>query len=106
MQVESVESASDAQRAGLQPGDVLVEVDGEPLAAAAEAPLPRWRPGQTVELQIAREGKTQVMKFRVGVSQKVSYRVEEEPHAEPGQLRVREGWLKGETAPASVPGTP
>jgi predicted metalloprotease with PDZ domain len=106
MQVESVESASDAQRAGLLPGDVLLEADGEPLAAAAEAPLPRWRPGQTVELQIAREGKTQIMKFRVGASQKVSYRVEEEPHAEPGQLRVREGWLKGETAPASVSGTP
>lgn len=106
VQVESVEPASDAQRAGLQPGDVLLEADGEPLAAAAEATLPRWRAGQTVKLQIAREGKTQIIKFRVGVSQKVSCRVEEEPHVEPSQLRVREGWLKGETAPASVPGTP
>lgn len=106
MQVDSVEPGSDAQRAGLQPGDILLEVDGEPLPAAAEATLPRWRPGQTVELQIAREGKTQVMQFRVGVSQKVSYRVKEEPNPEPRQLRVREGWLKGETAPAPVPGMP
>jgi predicted metalloprotease with PDZ domain len=106
MQVESVEPASDAQRAGLRPGDVLLGADGELLAAAAEPSLPRWRPGQTVGLQIAREGKTQIIKFSVGVTQKVSYRVEEEPNAEPGQLRVREGWLKGETAPAPIPATP
>jgi predicted metalloprotease with PDZ domain len=106
MQVESVEPGSDAQRAGLQPGDILLEADGEPLAAAAEATLPRWQPGQAVELQIAREGRTRVLKFRIGVNHQISYRVEEDPKAEPGQLRVREGWLKGETTSPTLPRTP
>jgi predicted metalloprotease with PDZ domain len=102
MQVDSVEPGSNAQRAGLRPGDILVKADGKPLAAA-EVALPRWRPGQMIELEAAREGKTQTLRFRVGVSQKVSYRVDEDPHPEPSQSRVREGWLKGETAPAPVP---
>jgi predicted metalloprotease with PDZ domain len=106
IQVESVEPGSDAQRAGLKPGDVLLKADGEPLPASVEATLPRWRPAQTVELQIARGGKSLLIKFKIGVSQQISYRVNEEPHPDPGQLRVREGWLKGQTAPASAPVAP
>jgi predicted metalloprotease with PDZ domain len=106
MQVESVEPGSGAQRAGLEPGDVLLKADGELLAAAPEATMARWRPGQTVELQIARAGKTQVITFKVGVSEKVSYRIKEERNPGPGQLRVREGWLKGEASPAAEPAMP
>jgi predicted metalloprotease with PDZ domain len=100
-QVDSVEEESSAQRAGLQAGDVLLGVDGEPLASGAEAVLPRWRPGQVVSLQLAREGQTQILKLNIGVTHQVSYRVEEDARAQPDQLRVRDGWLKGETIPAA-----
>jgi predicted metalloprotease with PDZ domain len=105
-QVDSVEEESSAQRAGLRAGDVLLEVDGEALAIGAEAALPRWRAGQEVALQVARAGQNQVVKFRIGVSHQVSYRVEEDTQAQPDQLRVREGWLKGETALAAGQGKP
>ena len=105
-QVDSVEEESSAQRAGLQAGDVLLGVDGEPLASGAEAALPRWRSGQAVVLQVTRGGQTQLLKFSIGVTRKVSYRVEEDAQAQPDQLRVRHGWLKGETAPADAQGKP
>jgi hypothetical protein len=57
--------------------------------------LPNWRPGQIVNLQIARNGVTRMVKFRVGANQEVSAQIEEDPQADPGQLRVREGWLDG-----------
>jgi predicted metalloprotease with PDZ domain len=97
LEVDSVDSGSDAQRAGLQPGDVLMMADGDMLPGGANPSLPFWRPGQAVELQIAREGGTHTIKFRIGVNQELSVQIEEDPHASPDQLRVREGWLKGIT---------
>jgi predicted metalloprotease with PDZ domain len=97
LQVDSVDSGSDAERAGLQPGDVLIMANGDLLPAGPNPALPSWRPGQALELQIAREGETHVFKFRVGVNQQISMQIEEDPQASPEQLRVREGWLKGVT---------
>jgi predicted metalloprotease with PDZ domain len=97
LQVDSVDTGSDAQRAGLQTGDVLMMADGDLLPAGADPTLPSWRPGQAVELQIAREGETHVLKFRIGVNQQITIQIEEDPQAGPDALRVREGWLKGVT---------
>jgi predicted metalloprotease with PDZ domain len=97
LQVDSVDTGSDAQRAGLQPGDVLIMADGDLLPAGPNPTLPFWRPGQALELQIAREGETRVLKFRIGVNPQISIQIEEDPQASPDQLRVREGWLKGVT---------
>ncbi len=97
LQVDSVDSGSDAQRAGLQTGDVLMMADGNPLPAGPNPTLPFWRPGQEVELQIEREGETHVLKFRIGVNPQISMQIAEDLQASPDQLRVREGWLKGVT---------
>jgi serine protease Do len=97
LQVDSVDTGSNAERAGLQPGDVLMMADGDLLPAGANPTLPYWRPGQAVELQIARGGESHVLKFRIGVNQEISIQIEEDPQASPDQLRVREGWLKGVT---------
>ena len=97
LQVDSVDTGSDAERAGLQPGDLLMMADGDLLPAGPHPTLPNWRPGQSVELQIGREGATHLLKFRIGVKQQVSVQIQENPQATPDQLRVREGWLKGIT---------
>jgi len=102
LQVDSVEEGSGAQRAGLQPGDVLLMADGDPLPGGAHPTLPYWRPGQAVELHIARQGRSRDLKFRLGVNQQVSFQIEEDPQATPEQLRVRFGWLEGVTN--SLPG--
>jgi len=104
LQVDSVDTGSDAEKAGLQAGDILMMADSNPLGAGANPTLPLWRPGQAVELQIAREGITQLLKLRIGVRHQVSVQIQENARATPGQLRLREGWLKGITN--SSPGQP
>jgi predicted metalloprotease with PDZ domain len=94
-QVDSVDSGSDAERAGLQPGDVVIRVDGELLSGSPISTLPLWRPRQAVELQISRGDGTHVIKLRIGVNQQLSTQLMEEPEAAPSQMRVREGWLTG-----------
>jgi predicted metalloprotease with PDZ domain len=97
LQVDSVDPESAAERAGLLPGDVLMMANGDLLPAGADAAPPLWRPGQALELQIARQGETHVLKFRIGASQEVSIQIREDPQARPEQLHVREGWLTGVT---------
>jgi predicted metalloprotease with PDZ domain len=97
LEVDSVDDGSDAERAGLQEGDVVVSVDGKVLPAGPHPALPLWRPGQPVELQVSRGGETHALNFRVGAKQQVSMQIHEDPHADASQRLVREGWLKGVT---------
>jgi carboxyl-terminal processing protease len=60
LQVVSPIEGSPAQEAGIQAGDVLVAVDGEPLAGKTDeeaAALVRGEPGSSVVVRIRREGQ-------------------------------------------------
>jgi predicted metalloprotease with PDZ domain len=98
LQVDSVDDAGDAARAGLRPGDIVVAADGQPLAGA-HAALPSWPPRQDAELQIKRDGETHTLRFRVGANPQVAVQIQEAAHAGAEQLRVRDGWLQGVTRP-------
>lgn len=57
--VASVSKGSPAEKAGLQPGDVIRQVDGQPIVASGD--LPAWvgqaQPGQQAKLSVWRQGK-------------------------------------------------
>ncbi len=57
--IESVQEDTGAAAADLRPGDIIVEVDGEPLATMSElvAEVRRRAPGEVVELTIVRDGE-------------------------------------------------
>jgi S1-C subfamily serine protease len=49
-----------AHRAGMQPGDVIVAIDGKKIAEAREAliAISNRKPGDRVKLEVLRDGKT------------------------------------------------
>ena len=57
--VASVNKGGPADKAGLEPGDVIRQVDGQPIVASGD--LPAWvgqaQPGQKVHLSVWRQGK-------------------------------------------------
>ncbi|MCE1194464.1 MAG: DegQ family serine endoprotease [Acidovorax sp.] len=57
--VASVSPGSPAEKAGLQPGDVIRQMDGQPIVASGD--LPAWvgqaQPGQQAKLSVWRQGK-------------------------------------------------
>jgi len=57
--VRAVKAGSPAERAGLRPGDVIVGIDGDPVASMAEVVvrLRAQRPGDVVTLRIERAGR-------------------------------------------------
>ena len=65
--VYSVETQGPAERAGIEPGDVIVSVDGHPVASSREflVHFHGKAVGEALDLQIHREGKTSAVSYRV-----------------------------------------
>ncbi|HZP01670.1 MAG TPA: hypothetical protein VFD30_15385 [Terriglobia bacterium] len=98
IRVEEVEANSNAEQAGLKKGDALMKLNHEALD---HVPDERGlRMGEKLEFQVRRGNQVMTIRFDVGARKETVYSVEDIQEATPDQRRVREGWLKGETATA------
>ncbi len=85
--IESVSKESAAEKAGLQPGDVIVAIDGKPVKDALDLQrATKFRARETVEVTFTRADGTMKVKLTVGVWEPA--KPEPEPHA---QVRDRLG---------------
>ena len=84
--VADVTEDSAAEKAGLKAGDVVLELEGEPLASANELSnrVAMYKPGTTVELVIVRNGK------RKTITAKLDKRPEGGPTAGGGAVETQE----------------
>jgi serine protease Do len=66
--ISSVEKDSPAAQAGLEPGDVILSIDGKEIQSSNELPpiVANIRPGTSAKLQIWRKGRTQDIDVKVG----------------------------------------
>ncbi|MBW2447508.1 MAG: trypsin-like peptidase domain-containing protein [Deltaproteobacteria bacterium] len=72
--VNSISSESPARAAGLEPGDLITGMNGEPVEAEKEEDLGDFQrrvaavsPGETIDLAIQRDGETKTLSFALGV---------------------------------------
>ncbi|WP_298094457.1 trypsin-like peptidase domain-containing protein [Brevundimonas sp.] len=67
--VESVTPDAPAEQAGVQEGDLLVGVNGRPVANGTEATraVGSARPGETIRLEVIRDGRRRTINVRSGV---------------------------------------
>ena len=65
-----VDTGGPAQRAGLQPGDVITQVDGQPITTPGvlDAAIAAKQPGQQVQLLVSRYGQSLVLYATLGSS--------------------------------------
>ena len=65
--VNDVVGGAPAEKAGLQPGDVIVGVDGKPVkdSKALQAMIASQQPGREVSLDVVRDGKNQSLKVKL-----------------------------------------
>jgi predicted metalloprotease with PDZ domain len=99
--VETVDSDSNAARAGVSKGDVLVKMNGRLLNALPELLLGKSKGGEKVDFEVRRGNQILNIKYRLEESHITSYRLVEIPHPTDEQLRVRQGWLEGKTGVAA-----
>ncbi len=88
--VSSVEKGSPAAKAGLEPGDVILGIDGKTLASAGDLPaaVALKKPGEAARLQIWRQGATRDIEVRVGSFGDEKVAKLDTPSADKGRLGV------------------
>jgi S1-C subfamily serine protease len=66
--VAKVASGSPADNAGLQTGDVITNIDGQPVSSAKDVRnfVKSHQPGDTIKMTVARNGETRTVSINVG----------------------------------------
>ena len=88
--VSSVEKGSPAEKAGVEPGDVIVKLNGKDVADSAELPaqVADIKPGGTAKLEVIRKGKSQELNVTVGETKDGKVAANDAGQQEPGRLGV------------------
>jgi predicted metalloprotease with PDZ domain len=101
MIVLEVTPGGPAERAGLQVGDSILEINGSPPGQESSEALSTLRPGDAIAVTLQRRrGGEQQLKWKIGSRQEVAYELTDLDHVTPEQRTVRAVWLKGEAQPA------
>ena len=96
-QISSVAPDSGAEKAGVQSGDIILQIEGQPLGRSAMRFLYQHRPGDTVNMRIERDGSPMDVSFPLAQRFVQTYSVTEIANASERQKRIRDGLLRGTT---------
>lgn len=88
--VASVEPGSAAEKAGLQPGDVIRKVDGREIVSSGDlsSTISLSSPGQRVKLEVWRAGARKELSATLGSADKDGIAAADEEGGQPGQGRL------------------
>jgi len=87
--VSSVQKGSAAEKAGLQPGDVIRTANGQPVVASGDLPaiVGLSKPGDKLDMEVWRQGKKVALSARLGeVTEKVAKAQDKSEAAGGGKL--------------------
>ena len=96
--VSGVPRGSPAFEAGINVEDELIAIDGERLPHDFAERIARYRPGDEVEVTIARRGRLRALNVTLGIRPEERYELEVDPNATPIQRRNYQAWLGPESA--------
>ena len=107
LSVGSVAAGGEAERAGLQAGDVIIEIQGKAAGQQSRDELSQLKAGETLTVKIrTRRGNEREFKWKIGSRSQISYEVVNLETVTPEQRARRAAWLKGEAQDDAGPRTP
>jgi predicted metalloprotease with PDZ domain len=98
--VAQVETNSEAEKAGLSIGDVLLEINGHEPGPDFERKLQQLRAGDTLKLRVRGENGERQLQWKVGAREEVEFELQDVENMSTQQKASRAAWLKGECQPA------
>lgn len=86
--VSSVDAGGPAAKAGLEPGDVILALNGKEIASSGELPplVANTRPGETVKLKIWRKGAAKDVDVKVAALKDAKVSADDSKEAPAGRL--------------------
>jgi len=95
MSVIAVTPGGEAERAGLQIGDAITEIQGKVASEESNQQLARMNPGDTISIKIRSEGSVRELHWKIGGRQEISYQVKDVDQVTPEEGTHRGAWLQG-----------
>jgi len=100
MAVAAVAPGSEAEQAGLQVGDTILELQGKPAGQESRQELSRLNPGDTLTVKVrSRRAGERELRWKISSRQEVSYEVKDLERVTVDQHARRVAWLRGEAQP-------
>jgi predicted metalloprotease with PDZ domain len=97
-EVSEVTPGGAAEIAGIEEGDVVIAADGAPLPRYAPFWIAEHKPGQTVQVRVARGGKELTLSLKFGSREETVYHVAPVSNPTAKERTILEGLLRGTTA--------
>jgi predicted metalloprotease with PDZ domain len=92
-----VKRGSAAEKAGLSPGDSIVEINGHAVSRDFDMQLARLRPGDMLRLQIKNSLGKRDLQWKVGAGDEMQFELNNMDNLTPQQKARRAAWLRGES---------
>ena len=105
MSVTEMTAGGEAERAGLRPGDVILEIQGKGASEESQQQLARLNPGDTVTVRVRSNGQERELRWKATGRQELSYQVKDLDKVTAEQRTHRAAWLRGEAESAANMGT-
>jgi predicted metalloprotease with PDZ domain len=97
MAVAAVTAGSEAERAGLQTGDTILEINGKSAGQESSDEMARFAAGDTITMKVrGRRAGERELKWKVGNREEISYEIKDMENVTAEQHARRAAWLKGE----------
>jgi predicted metalloprotease with PDZ domain len=97
MTVAAVTVGSEAERAGLQVSETILEINGKMAGQESSQEISRLSPGDTIAVKVrGRRGGEREMRWKVGSHEEISYQLKDLENITAEQRLRRAAWLKGE----------
>jgi predicted metalloprotease with PDZ domain len=104
MTVGAVTVASGAERAGLEAGDTIVAINGNPPGQEFSEETTGLAAGDTITVKVrSHRGIERELKWKVGAREELTYELKDMDKVSPQQQARRTAWLKGEAQAGSAP---
>ena len=100
--VVSVTRGSEAERAGLSTGDLVLEMDGHAASRDFDVELARLRPGDMLRLQIKNALGKRDLQWKLGASELVHFELNDMDNVTAQRKKRREAWFRGESEISGV----
>jgi predicted metalloprotease with PDZ domain len=103
MRVESVTAGSEAEKAGLKVGDIVIQINGKDAGQTSSENLEGLNPGDAISLKIrARRQSEREIKWKLGARTQLTYELKDMENVTSEQSERRAAWLKGESQNAKA----
>lgn len=102
--VVQVGPQSGADQAGLQAGDVILQVNGENAGGGFQKQIAQLAPGASIKIKISRDGAQHELHWKLGSRKQTVFRLEDLPNLTAQQKARRAAWLFDRASAAASSG--